>query len=143
MNARRLGRAGALFVTFAGLERGITLARGGKAEAWNFLSAGALTSGVFGFASGQLRRGMLIGGILSLVGLPVYMVVVSGGLDKAADRLATALVGADPEPDAAELPGQPDGTAHREMQPPAPAQPVDAQSPENGVLEGPDDGGRA
>lgn len=88
---KRLLRAGALFVTFAGVERAITMARGGKAESWNFLTAGALTSGLFGFASGQLRRGLLIGGFLSLAGLPVYLVVTGDGIDAAAERLAAAL----------------------------------------------------
>ena len=90
-SGRRVLRVALYMSTFAGTERALTWLQGGKPSTWNYLTGGAVASGVFGFAAGQLRRGLLVGSLLALLGLPLYTVMVDGSLDKAAEELASKL----------------------------------------------------
>lgn len=101
--SRRLVRSAALFTTGFAVERGISLARG-KTDAWNFLTAGAVCGAIFGFTSGQLRRALLISGSLSIVGLPFYLALTTGWVDRTVDSLLGGAVESSPEASSASQP---------------------------------------
>jgi hypothetical protein len=95
-SSKRALRVALFMATFAGTERTLTFLQGGQPSTWNYLTGGAVASAVFGFAAGQLRRGMLVGAVLSLVGLPLYTAMVDGSLDRLADFLARKMAPAPP-----------------------------------------------